>query len=127
LSIKYYNKALELSHRDKKYNDSLTYLNIAIGLNHRNKAAYIQSGFIHLTLKDYTKAITDYTHVIDLGLNPRYAWISFYNRGFAYYYNGDYSKAIDDWNTAISIDPKLREKLEKWIDNANENKRDGSR
>ena len=118
LSIKYYNKALELSHRDKKYNDSLTYFNIAIGLNHRNKAAYIQSGFMHLTLKDYTKAITDYTHVINLGLNPRYAWISFYNRGFAYYYNGDYSKAIDDWNTAISFNPKLKEKLEKWMKNA---------
>jgi hypothetical protein len=120
LSIKYYNKALEFAHCEKKYNDSLTYLNIAIDLSHGNKVAYIERGCVYWRLKDYTKAITDYTHAIDLGLDPHNAWISFYDRGFAYYYNGDYSKAIKDWNAAIYIDPKSREKLDKWIKKAGE-------
>ncbi len=117
LSTKYYNKAWNMVNCDKKYNDSLTYLNIAIGLNHRSEVAYIERGWVYVKLKDYNKAIPDYTRAIDL--NPNFA-MSFYGRGFAYYYIGDYSKAVKDWNAAISIDPKLREELDKWIDKAKE-------
>ena len=63
---------------------------------------FFESGDLHYNLKEYQKAIADYTKVIKL--NSNYAEAYFY-RGIAYDNLGEYQKAIADYNKAIEVEP----------------------
>src|SRR5215467_10376492 len=65
-------------------------------------ASFNNRGFVHLTLKDYDRAIADYDRAI--AINPANA-VVFYNRGVAYRNKGRYDRAIADYDRAIGIMP----------------------
>jgi tetratricopeptide (TPR) repeat protein len=66
-------------------------------------------------MKDYNKAIADYTQAIRL--EPNIA--IFYNqRGIVYYSTGDYNKAIADIETAIQLEPNNTTFKQTYLDNA---------
>jgi len=65
--------------------------------------AYDNRGNTYSDLKEYQKAIADYTKAIDI--NPRYAK-AYYNRGNAYYDLKKYQRAIAYYTRAIDINPQ---------------------
>ena len=62
--------------------------------------SYFNSGNNYLNLKEYKKAIADYTQAIQL--NPHDADF-YYNRGLAYYKLKEYEKAEADYNQATQL------------------------
>ena len=72
---------------------SIKYFNKAIDLNPRYAEASNNRGNAYANKGQYDKAISDYTKAIDL--NPRFAE-AYYNRGVVYFYKRDYEKAWDD-------------------------------
>ena len=65
-------------------------------------ALYKRRGFIYF-LKDYDRAIADFTEVIRLDPKDARAYI---NRGVSYREKGDAERAIADFSEAIQLDPK---------------------
>ena len=78
--------------------------NRAINLNNTNVRALDLRGNINRDLKNYEKALDDYS--IAIKIDPEFA-IAYYNRGVIYNYREEMSKALDDFTTAIKINPKL--------------------
>ncbi len=75
-------------------------LDAALTLNPNHIEALRQRGAIYVTLKEYNKAITDFTKVIQL--DPTHgSSVVFAQRGDAYYFQQEYAKAIDDFTQAI--------------------------
>ncbi len=60
-------------------------------------------GMMQLQLKNYDRAIIDFTRVITLKPNDE---IGYYERGRAYMQSGDYDAALDDLKQAVRIDEK---------------------
>jgi tetratricopeptide (TPR) repeat protein len=65
-------------------------------------AAFISRGSVHLSRRDYDRAIDDYSEAIRL--DPKYA-IGFNNRGLAYLRKGKLDRAIEDYDEAIRLNP----------------------
>lgn len=64
--------------------------------------AYNSRGCEYDEIKEYEKAIADYTKAIDL--NPQYAE-AYNNRGNAYCAEGEDRQALNDYNKAINLNP----------------------
>jgi tetratricopeptide (TPR) repeat protein len=65
-------------------------------------AALNSRGNVHLSLRNYDRAIDDYNEAIRL--DPAYA-IGFNNRGLAYQRKGQIDRAIEDYDEAIRLNP----------------------
>jgi tetratricopeptide (TPR) repeat protein len=72
----------------------LTQRDLAISYNNRGSAMG--------NMRDYDRAIADYSEAIRL--NPNYA-LAYKNRGNAWHFKRDYDRAVADYNQAIRIDP----------------------
>lgn len=64
---------------------------------------YFESAVLAWENKDYLRAITDYSHAIEL--NPNFPQ-ALHNRGIASFYNGDYAGAIEDYTRALDLDAR---------------------
>ncbi len=83
--------------------DRINKLSKIIELNPKDADAYRGRGYAYYLLREYPKAIEDYTKAIEL--NPKDA-DAYLGRGGAYFYLGEYRKVIDDCTKAIALDPK---------------------
>ena len=98
-----------------------------LALNDFNKAVELESGasyvffnrgsFFEQDLKDFSKALEDYTRAIELERRESTLPIYFNNRGSVYQKMKLYGKAIDDYTRAIEISERLEQKnpLLAWI------------
>jgi tetratricopeptide (TPR) repeat protein len=68
--------------------------------------AYYNRGNCHGHLKQYEKAIEDYSQSIRLDPDIAYAYN---NRGFTYANLGQYEKAIEDFDRALSLNSELED------------------
>src|SRR5437588_12654855 len=74
----------------------------AIQLDPRDVLAYYHRGLVYHDLKEYEKAIVDYTRVVEL--DPRFA-SGYSRRGLVYYYLKDYQRAVQDLDPTLQLDP----------------------
>ena len=105
-AIDAYTRAIELDPQNKiAYNESkklyLGYKNI-VELDPQNSLAYNNRGNAYSNIKEYTKALEDYTRAIEL--DPRNA-IAYYNRGNTYYDVKQYEQAIENYYQALMLNP----------------------
>ncbi len=82
---------------------SITYLSDAIGLNPENEFAYLNRGDAYYSLRQYKKAIEDYSKTIEL--DPENDTVCS-NRGLTYSVLEQYEKAVSDYNKAIELAPE---------------------
>lgn len=78
----------------------------AIENDDRYIMAYQMRGAAWQKMRQYQKAINDYTSVIELG-DPLFQASGHFNRGVAQMMAGRYSEAITDFSGAIAIDRKM--------------------
>ncbi|MBR6276987.1 MAG: tetratricopeptide repeat protein [Prevotella sp.] len=108
-------QASEGTNIDMKTANVLLDLSAAIRLSPRNAYLYYNRGNLYVRLKDYSRAIDDYTQA--LTLDPQLAE-AYYNRGLALFDSGKTSEGIADLSkagelglyTAYSLIKKYREK-----------------
>src|SRR5262249_37149726 len=67
-------------------------------------AAYANRAGVHLTNRNYDRAVDDYSEAIRL--NPKFA-LGFNARGIAYLRKGRIGRAIEDFDEAIRLNPTL--------------------
>ena len=102
-------------YRQTDKNSALNDFNKAIELANNNPNVYFNRGkFFEQDLKDFSKALEDYSRAIELETREDDLPIYFNSRGGVYRKLNLYSKAIDDYSRAISL---LNEKnpLLAWI------------
>jgi tetratricopeptide (TPR) repeat protein len=122
LSIKAFNKAIELdhdyyeayAHRGNAYYNSydmddsrllaLKDYDRAIAINSNYAEGYLFRGKAHANKLDYALAVQDYNKALEL--NPHYAE-AFFNRGLVYHIRSDYENAIKDFTASINIEPSF--------------------
>jgi tetratricopeptide (TPR) repeat protein len=91
-------------HRNKNYEDCLTFLNGFIDKESNFAVAYNNRGNAYSELNQLETAIKDYNKAIEL--NPNYAE-AYYNRGNAHRKLNQYAKAIEDYSKAIEKNPEF--------------------
>lgn len=79
---------------------------VVIRFNPRNAQAFGMRGYAKMLNHDPDGAISDYTAAIKLGPNLPGIETAYNNRGTAYQYRGDNINAFNDFDRAISINPK---------------------
>jgi len=88
---------------EKKYAESLPYLNRAIELNPDYVNAYNDRGGVYFNLKQYEQALGDCNHALEL--DPNY--VHAYNwRGNVYKSLRRYKQALADYNRTLELNPK---------------------
>ena len=75
-----------------------------IALDPRIPVIYFCRGFAYSELKQYTKAIQDFTKAIDLDPLYKKAYV---NRGMSYHDIKQVTKAIQDFTQNIDLNPKI--------------------
>jgi len=80
---------------------------IKIEINYKDANAYCNRGNTYYDLREYKKAIENYTKAIEI--NPKYA-NTYYSRGNVYRKIGKYQKAIDDCYQAGTLYLKQKNK-----------------
>jgi tetratricopeptide (TPR) repeat protein len=73
---------------------------VALGLNSQSSDVYYARGQTYLALKQYSKAVADFTAAI--GLRPDFA-DAYYNRGLAYDRLKQHDKAAADYSEVIRL------------------------
>ena len=68
-----------------------------------NADAHFYRGFVNDNLKNYNKAITDYSRAIEL--HSEHSAEAYGKRGFLKFKIADYTGAMDDYNKAIELNP----------------------
>jgi tetratricopeptide (TPR) repeat protein/S1-C subfamily serine protease len=97
-----YSKRMVVLSNLRRHQEALSAINQAIALSPR-AAFYYNRGTTYQALKDYPKAIADYTKAI--AINPELA-NAYNNRGRTYSKLKEYPKAIADYTKAIAINPE---------------------
>ena len=88
--------------REKKYDESIIYLDKVIKINNRNLSAIYQKGLIYFNLKNLNKAIDYFQICISLNKNHIYSYI---NLGHCFLRLKDFNKAINNYTKVLTIDP----------------------
>jgi len=91
------------SNRTLVWKDTLTATTDVLN-NYKSPLAFLNRGYHYKGLKQYDKALEDYSNAILY--NPKYA-LAYQNRGVVYFIQQKDSLAILDYNKAIEIDPKV--------------------
>jgi tetratricopeptide (TPR) repeat protein len=86
------------------YNEAIQDLDIALTLDPDNYSIHANRGQVHRLLKEYNKALEDYTSAINCGGHKLPG--AYNNRAFCYAKLEQYEEAIDDYSKAIECDPK---------------------
>ncbi len=100
-----FNRAENLFASEKYGEASKLYAQV-VSSDPKNMNAYLRRGFCFSILKQYEKAVADFTVVIDLHPNHPFAYIS---RGSAYNKLEKFQTALIDFDRALNIDPKDQE------------------
>jgi tetratricopeptide (TPR) repeat protein len=79
---------------------------VVIKFNPRNAQAFGMRGYAKMLNRDTDGAISDYSAAIKLTPNTPGIEKAYNNRGTAYQYRGDHINAFNDFDRAISINPK---------------------
>lgn len=79
---------------------------VVIKFNPRNAQAFGMRGYAKMLNRDTDGAISDYTAAIKFSPNVPGIETAYNNRGTAYQYRGDHINAFNDFDKAISINPK---------------------
>lgn len=79
---------------------------VVIKFNPRNAQAFGMRGYAKMLNRDTDGAISDYSAAIKLTPNAPGIEKAYNNRGTAYHYRGDHINAFNDFDRAISINPK---------------------
>ena len=69
-------------------------------LNPRNTNAYNNRGFVYTELKDYQKAVADFTRVLEIDSQNS---LAYYNRAYVYERLGNKTQAIADFKQAATL------------------------
>lgn len=79
---------------------------VVIKFNPRNAQAFGMRGYAKMLNRDTDGAIADYSAAIKFSSNVPGIETAYNNRGTAYQYRGDHINAFNDFDKAISINPK---------------------
>jgi len=93
-------------HRQGKTREAITRYTQAIAEHTGCIEAYQMRGAASHKLGQFSKAIADYSKVIELG-DKYFKAAGHFNRGTAYFDKGEYNRAIEDFTEAISLDKKM--------------------
>lgn len=86
-----------------KLEKALEDANKAIDLNYKNKGAYFVRGMIYGQMRNFEKALKDYTHIIKLG-DSSYRIVALRERASIYFITNEEGKAIRDYTEIIESD-----------------------
>jgi len=130
-AIKDFNRAIQLEpneaqnyvyraqcNRPTDKNLAISDFNKAVELAPKNSYVYVARGnFYEQDLKDFSKALADYTRAIELERRENELALYYYNRGGIYQKINDYGRAIDDYTRGITIinDSQQKNPLLAWI------------
>lgn len=95
--------AFYTSNRTLVWKDTLTATTDVLN-NYKSPLAFLNRGYHYKGLKQYDKALQDYTSAIQY--NSKYA-LAYQNRGVVYFILQKDSLAIQDYSKAIEIDPNV--------------------
>ncbi|NTU59251.1 MAG: tetratricopeptide repeat protein [Chlorobiaceae bacterium] len=101
----YFNEGLAI-HRTGDFKEAIRLYSKAIDTDNRFVMAYQMRGAAWHKLKQYQKAIADYSMVISVG-EPYFQSVGYFNRGIVKNIIGRYSDAIPDFTFALTIDKKM--------------------
>ncbi|NTW52432.1 MAG: tetratricopeptide repeat protein [Chlorobiaceae bacterium] len=101
----YFNQGLA-SHKTGDLKEAVRLYSRAIDTDNRFVMAYQMRGAAWQKLKQYQKAIADYSMVIELG-EPYFQSVGYFNRGIVKNMSGNYGDAAADFTFAINIDRKM--------------------
>jgi tetratricopeptide (TPR) repeat protein len=104
-SESYFNEALTV-HRAGDLKEAVRLYSKAIDNDNRFVMAYQMRAAAWQKLRQFQRAISDYTMVIDLG-EPLFQAVGYYNRGIVKNMSGRYAEAIPDFTMALSIDRRM--------------------
>ncbi|UZJ37715.1 tetratricopeptide repeat protein [Prosthecochloris sp. SCSIO W1103] len=93
-------------HLKGNHADAVKYYTKAIKRKPSYAQAYLMRAAAHHSMKEYERAMKDYTRVIESGDNYFKA-VGHFNRGVVQYDIGKYSAAITDFTWALSYDHKM--------------------
>ncbi len=94
-----------------QFDESIKLFDEAIDYDENNAEAHFYRGNAFMNLKDYVKAIENYTRAIEI--KQDYA-DAYYNRGLVKSYMGERNFACEDFLKAESLGKKNIEDLTKW-------------
>lgn len=89
-------------YEQQNYQEAKKLLDEILNRDPHNELAHNAMGSVYTALKDYNRAITEYTTVINL--HPLFA-PAFYNRGRVYNFLEKYDEAVADFQISIDINP----------------------
>lgn len=97
-----------------KIEDAIFYCSKAIEINPANASALLLRGNFYYHLNRGEDAISNYSKAMEINPNFTEAYL---NRGNAYLkFEKNFEKAKDDWETALTLNPSLKEDLEYKIE-----------
>ncbi len=98
--FKYYEIGTQ-ANESKNYNDAEVYFSKYLEKFSSDATAYYKRGYARFKLKEYKKAISDFSTVLQTSETSE----SFFYRGNCYYSLKDYKNALADYNKAIEQEP----------------------
>jgi len=98
--VKYYEIGTQ-ANESKNYNDAEIYFSKYLEKFSSDATAYYKRGYARFKLKEYKKAISDFSTVLQTSETSE----SFFYRGNCYYSLKDYKNALADYNKAIEQEP----------------------
>lgn len=96
-----YSKGVEYFYRGE-FHDAIKYFDDYIRSNPNEYSSFNYRGLCYQALKDYSKALEDFTTVVNLGRTNSEGFI---NRGNTFYLKDDYTSALNDYTEAIKYNP----------------------
>ncbi|MGI0036393.1 MAG: tetratricopeptide repeat protein, partial [Nitrososphaera sp.] len=87
---------------NEKFLDAIRSFELAIRVDPKYVDAWVEKGYAHFHLGEYSVAISSYNRAIELDVENAPAWNL---KGLAYYKMKNYEKAIDSCEKALDINP----------------------
>lgn len=100
-----FNNYALIKYKTNENNAAILNFNKAILMNNKYFEAYINRGNAYLSIKQYNKAIADFTFVINHQQKGTDKYEAYYNRALAYYNLNDFKNSLINCDSAISINP----------------------
>lgn len=82
----------------KSGSEAIAACDAALARNPNDAQSYLNRGAEYSGIREYQRAISDFTKAIDLQQRPN----AYYGRGLAYYEMGEYDKALADADQAVT-------------------------